>query len=356
MQNMQSNPNIGKRTQLLPLSSNIPLAPKQPVLTYFYSIGLNWYKKDFPANKTRINITEDPHDSDIPIAIPNVQNLNIVFQKRGSEWYAFEASNTNFMTVNGVPKHQVIFRENDKHVICIDRIPFVFLFGGISKAKNKSEGKPGNDEFSLVDPTTATNFIYKKEKPCIIGSNEFCDNKLTNETATAFIFHHKDCCFLKTISSSPENPVTADGVSAETPVPLFDESKLIIGKYAADFHVLQDHSISKHDFKFSPENKLGRLSLLSVNESPDGENRITLPEAGKAIIIGRDPHSDAQIESSDISRKHAQLIIYEHSALLFDCYSTNGTFVNGEKIAKRMLHPGDIVSFGDTAFLFCYIE
>ncbi|MCX6984383.1 MAG: FHA domain-containing protein [Lentisphaerae bacterium] len=356
MQNTQGNPSIGKSTQLPAQTLTIPLTPKQPVLTCFYSIGFNWYRKDFPANKTRINITEDPHNSDIPIGIPNVQNLNIIFQKLGSEWYAIESSNTNFMTVNGVPEHQVIFRANDKHVIFIDRIPFVFLLGGTSEAKNKSEGKPGKDEFSLVVPKAAAGLIYKKEKPCIIGPNEFCDNRLPNETASAFIFYHKNCCFLRAISSSPENPVTADGVNAETPVPLFDESKLIIGKYAADFHVLQDPSISKHDFKFSPEYKPGRLSLLSVNGSPDGKNSIPLPQAGKALNIGRDSHSDAHIESTDISRKHAQLIIYEHSALLFDCYSTNGTFVNGEKIAKRMLHPGDIVSFGDTAFLFCYIE
>ena len=356
MSNMQDKPNIGTSTQLPSQNPTIPLTPKQPVLTCFYTIGANWYKKDFPTSKTRLNITDDPHNSDIPIGIPNTQNLHIIFQKMGSEWYAIEASNTNFMNVNGVPSHQVIFRLNDKHVICVDRVPLVFLLGGIADAKSKSESKPGKDEFSLVVPKASSGNIFKKEKPCIIGSNEFCDHRLSNETSCAFIFYHNNCCFLKALSSSPENPIKADGVSAEIPVPLFDESKLLIGKYAADFHVEQDPSISKHDFKFSPEYKPERLSLLCIDDSSDKKNSVLLPPAGKALNIGRDSNSEIHIDSKDISRKHAQLIIYERSALLFDCYSTNGTFVNGEKITKRMLHPGDIVSFGDTGFLFCYLE
>lgn len=353
---MQGNPNVGAITQIPSQHPSIPVTPKQPVLTCFYPIGSNWHRKDFPTSKDRLNITEDTHNSDIPIGIPNAKGLEIVFQKIGSEWYAFEASNTSFMTVNGIPKHQAVFRTHDKHVIFIDSVPFVFLLGGISEVKQKSEGNPGRDEFSLVVPKASSGAIFKKEKPCVIGSNEFCDHRLHNETASAFIFFHKNCCFLKAISGSPENPVTVDGVSAETPVPLFDESKILIGKYAAEFHVEQDTSISKHDFNFSPEHKPEQLSLLCINESSDEKSSFPLPPAGKALNIGRDSHSEIQINSKDISRKHAQLIIYERSALLFDCHSTNGTLVNGEKIAKRMLHPGDIVTLGDTRFLFCYLE
>lgn len=356
MENVQGIPKAGAGIQAKSQISTIPAAPKAPVLTCFYAIGSNWYKKDFPPAKTRISITEDPHNSDVPVGIPNVQSLSVIFQKLGNEWYAIEASSTNYMTVNGIPRHQVIFKANDKHVIFFDRVPFVFMLGGSTDAKQKSEGKPGQDEFSLQIPKASTGIVFKKDKPCIIGPNEFCDNRLQNETACAFIFYHKNCCFLKAISMTPESPVTADAVSADTPVPLFDESKIIIGKYAADFRVVQDPSISKHDFKFIPEYRPERLALITVEEGSDEKSCIPLPLPGKALNIGRDSHSDIHIESKDISRKHAQLIIYERSALVFDCYSTNGTYVNGEKIAKRMLHPGDIVSFGDTAFLFCYIE
>jgi len=356
MANVQGSPVIGTSTQLPVQPASVPPASKQPALTCFYTIGANWYKKDFPPNKTRLTITDDAHNSDIPIGIPNVQNLHIIFQKIGSEWYAIEASNTNYMTVNGVPSHQAIFRINDKHVIYLDRVPLVFLFGAVADAKSKTESKPGKDEFSLFLPKASSGIIFKKEKPCIIGPNEFCDNRLQNETACAFIFYHNNCCFLKALSSSPDSPIKADGVNADVPVPLFDDSKLLVGKYNADFHIVNDPSISKHDFKFSAEYRPERLSLLCIDESSDKKDSISLPPAGKALNIGRDTHSDIHIESKDISRKHAQLIIYERSALLFDCYSTNGTFVNGEKITKRMLHPGDIVSFGDTGFLFCYLE
>jgi pSer/pThr/pTyr-binding forkhead associated (FHA) protein len=42
--------------------------------------------------------------------------------------------------------------------------------------------------------------------------------------------------------------------------------------------------------------------------------------------------------------------------MLFDCGSSNGTFVNGEKITKKTIHPGDMISFGDIQYFFCYAE
>jgi hypothetical protein len=170
------------------------------------------------------------------------------------------------------------------------------------------------------------------------------------------IFLHGNCSYLRTLLSSPENHVTVDGAPAETPVALLDNSKIMIGKHVFIYHVDQPPTLSKQEFSFTPDPKPEKLCLLCIDENTSEKYSFALPPAGKALNVGRDSHCEIHIDSKDISRKHSQIIMYERSALVFDCYSTNGTFVNGEKIAKRMLHPGDLVTFGDTKFMFCYLE
>jgi pSer/pThr/pTyr-binding forkhead associated (FHA) protein len=84
---------------------------------------------------------------------------------------------------------------------------------------------------------------------------------------------------------------------------------------------------------------------------------IEIPASMRSITIGRSSKlSDVVILEPNLSRKHAQCIIYDKNIMVFDCGSSNGTFVNGEKITKKTIHPGDTVSFGDVAYFFCYAE
>jgi pSer/pThr/pTyr-binding forkhead associated (FHA) protein len=65
------------------------------------------------------------------------------------------------------------------------------------------------------------------------------------------------------------------------------------------------------------------------------------------ITIGRDPDCDISIEHSLVSRNHAEIKYKSSSILLRDENSTNGTFVNGDKVSSRHLNIGDRVMFGD---------
>jgi serine/threonine protein kinase len=69
---------------------------------------------------------------------------------------------------------------------------------------------------------------------------------------------------------------------------------------------------------------------------PDGptETRKYLPGA---YVIGRSPQSDIFIETPLISRSHARLTIKDTGCVIEDLGSSNGTFVNGEKISAATL-------------------
>ena len=71
------------------------------------------------------------------------------------------------------------------------------------------------------------------------------------------------------------------------------------------------------------------------------------------IIIGRDSGSDIQIDNIGVSREHAR-ITKEHSRItkgpgdyfVEDMGSQNGTFVNGQKVSKKLLNTGDEITVG----------
>ena len=72
---------------------------------------------------------------------------------------------------------------------------------------------------------------------------------------------------------------------------------------------------------------------------------------GRAVI-GRDAECDVVIESKSVSRKHAEIMGTEKGYLLVDL-STNGTYVNGEKIAgQRVLARADVIRVGDADLRF----
>jgi predicted component of type VI protein secretion system len=69
-------------------------------------------------------------------------------------------------------------------------------------------------------------------------------------------------------------------------------------------------------------------------------------EAG--ATIGREG-CDVVLHDPQVSRRHAALRMSEAGPVVEDFASTNGTFVNGEKVdGVRLLREGDVVRFGKT--------
>ena len=71
------------------------------------------------------------------------------------------------------------------------------------------------------------------------------------------------------------------------------------------------------------------------------------------IVIGRDISADVVINSAEVSRRHARLRLDPAGQYTIeDLGSTNGTFVNGQRISVPVpLRPGDVVMLGEAAAL-----
>ena len=66
----------------------------------------------------------------------------------------------------------------------------------------------------------------------------------------------------------------------------------------------------------------------------------------KPIIVGRSSDLDMVLVEDMVSRKHARITMQQDQIWIEDLGSTNGTFVNGEKINRARLKEGDRVLIG----------
>ncbi|NOK06224.1 MULTISPECIES: DUF4388 domain-containing protein [Myxococcus] len=69
-------------------------------------------------------------------------------------------------------------------------------------------------------------------------------------------------------------------------------------------------------------------------------------KADKQIVIGRSSELDMVLVEDMVSRKHARISFSDGSITIEDLGSTNGTFVNGEKVKQSRLKEGDRILIG----------
>lgn len=78
-----------------------------------------------------------------------------------------------------------------------------------------------------------------------------------------------------------------------------------------------------------------------------GNRRFEVPERG--LRIGRAPDNDIVLPDAQVSGHHAQMWGQAGQLYVRDLSSTNGTFLNGRRIAAvEMLRPGDVLQVGST--------
>lgn len=74
------------------------------------------------------------------------------------------------------------------------------------------------------------------------------------------------------------------------------------------------------------------------------------------VHIGRDPSSDICLRDPAVSRHHARVVREQDALILEDPGSSNGTLVDGHRIRRHPLRPGDRVQLGATLLAFGYVD
>jgi pSer/pThr/pTyr-binding forkhead associated (FHA) protein len=86
---------------------------------------------------------------------------------------------------------------------------------------------------------------------------------------------------------------------------------------------------------------MARLVLLS-----EGLTGRTFELKAEKTTVGRVPDNTFEIPEASVSSHHAEIHLRGNEVFIKDLNSTNGTFVNGEKVSEVVLKPGQILRLG----------
>jgi hypothetical protein len=95
------------------------------------------------------------------------------------------------------------------------------------------------------------------------------------------------------------------------------------------------------------------IEVIARITQPSGTREIPLvfKPGGKRLNVGRASDNELMLNDASVSKIHAALLMTSEGTLLVaDTGSTNGTYINGRRIAygeSRLIEDGDVVGFGD---------
>ena len=96
-----------------------------------------------------------------------------------------------------------------------------------------------------------------------------------------------------------------------------------------------------------------KLSLIALGRDP----RQAIPVTLSPYFIGRNSRCHLRPQSLLVSNRHCEIMVRDDKAFLRDLDSTNGTQLNGRRLAERTeLHDHDRMQVGPLVFEVCIHE
>jgi predicted component of type VI protein secretion system len=96
---------------------------------------------------------------------------------------------------------------------------------------------------------------------------------------------------------------------------------------------------------------MARLFTYLVVDSPGQSQQVIIWDTLE-VTVGRSPDRDLVIPDSEVSRQHSLFRIEGQSHTVADLHTSNGTYVNGTRISRHQLRPGDVVELGPARIQF----
>lgn len=193
---------------------------------------------------------------------------------------------------------------------------------------------------SMVDLDEVLDRIEEEGKSCIVSASQ--DNFLAalryeKGEVTALCHEHS--------STSPREKTFRDDflvkiytLSAETPLTIAIYEDLLV-KYASDAKTIDEHAITD-----ITELYMSKPPILTLEFKSRQVGQWTMDRP--SMNIGRTADNDIVIDNLAVSRLHAVLEKDKGHYYIRDCDSLNGTQLNGQKIGRARLQPGDKIVIG----------
>lgn len=350
-------------------TARFDLSDKNPLYLHcYFQVGTQWQHKQFSSASKAIKIGPSNYDNEIGLTDQDMDKNQAIIEKVDNKWYVMDCGHLDLMKVDGLPKRQFVLKGECIHVLQIKSSFIVLVLTSQLQEQPKLRVAPPTPSEICFSISEADQYPMPNSKVCIIGANpnsQLCtshknffdkisfddDKKLFQNEFIGMVFKYQENLFFQDFN----NIVQVNNKAAIEPVQLLAENNLRIGKTVLKLVI--PAAFASESQVSMPKLTESIFSLLPVDD-PDGlYPELHIPASSRSMTIGRSSsQSDIAINDKNISRKHAQFIVYPKNMMVFDCGSSNGTFVNGEKITKKTVRPGDIITLGDITFFFCYAD
>jgi ABC-type multidrug transport system ATPase subunit/pSer/pThr/pTyr-binding forkhead associated (FHA) protein len=219
-----------------------------------------------------------------------------------------------------------------------------------------------------VQPVGQPAFVWEHDGSDIrIGRDPTCELPFQGQGGQAVSWHHARLwmnergLFVTDLNSS--NGTFINGQRIQQTVALNPGDTIGLGQYGPRLRVaaavrrpataMEEITVAENPPAYPPPppgSPPGSVGLPVGKRASSGSlPRLALTD--RSLVLGRDSTCDRVLNYPMISRRHARLTRDSGGAILEDLDSSNGTFVNGQRIRGRVrVRTGDLIGLGSFAF------
>jgi hypothetical protein len=307
----------------------------------------DWDPKDFPRDKNNIFLSAsssfDPSSDELREG--NYFTLTLL----DHFWFLLNRHGRENCLFDRLTRRNRFLSAYSSSLVEIGKSRFLITNRRVSSFQSQDHrpatGEPQPGEFSVRSPQGL--FRYPTWKSILIGSNPISDVIIKGSSFSALIVVRGGIPYFLRLGNEEISINHQD--SHDPVVELGSGDEIRIGAYSLAFGLPVGYE--------SPEREVPVDALCLVPINPEGDagfEKHYIPSTGYALFAGKDENCDLAILRDGVSRRHASLTVGDGVVEVEDCGSTNGTFVNNQRIEKQSAVPGNIVSFGPANFLLAW--
>ena len=327
----------------------------------------------YEKNKVRhVQIPEDENifkigrseSADITINDNTLSDIQIAIVKLGNYCYFMDCGTKDRSYFNGVLKRQMVVPAESRMVMKVGKTSIVYV--GLD-CRNLDETDSIILKRSLIHTHSTANTEseaeillksnfgewYSDSAPILVGSHNSCDYKISGPMVKPFhfiVYFSPQGAFIEDLTGGSPG-IKVDGLSCRGCKPIKGDLIVAIEKLEIFLYVYGE--ISQRSQSLFAGYKPNQDLALTPLSFPDAQ-AIPLPKTNERLTIGRSSECNLVIPDPSVSRIHAHVIIRDKCLFLVDNNSHNKTYVNLKPIIKSSVLPGDIMEFGDTAYMLHY--
>jgi len=198
----------------------------------------------------------------------------------------------------------------------------------------------------LTGPKEGRSYVLSKQETAI-GRDETLDIPLFGDSSVqrvhARIVKSDTGAYIR--AERPGSPVVVNSQPVAN-APLSDGDIIGIGKHRLRFGARRSTQAATLA-PLAPQARPVNPTMLQVISGP--HSGAAFPLSSASMPIGRSPGCSIPLPNDRlVSRQHARMVWDGASWRVEDCGSTNGVFVNGQRVSVQVIHPGDEITVGQS--------